>query len=404
MLTFRIALRYLFSNKSHHAVNIISAVSIAGVAVATMAIVVVLSVFNGFTGLSQQQLSKTDPDLKVSATSGKVMANADSVAEIISGFKGVEAAVPTIEERAMLVSSHSQMPVVMKAVGEGYCHVLNIEDIMIDGIYVDKVDSCDAIQISVGVANRTGLRPGLMTFADLYIPRRQGRINPANPAAAFRNASLIVSGVSQSDQAEVDNDRVTVPLAVARRMLDYEHEASAVEVAVKEGFSVKDISGEIERALGQGFKIEDRYMQQEESFRMIEIEKWVTFMMLVFILIIASFNIVSTLSLLVAEKRSDMSTFRAIGASKVFVKNIFIWQGFLITVFGGMIGVVTGIILSLLQEHFGLIKLSGDPATLTIDVYPVAVEFTDIVVVMAAILVIAAITSQITRVFTKYIK
>lgn len=404
MLTFKIALRYLFSKKSHHVVNIISAVSIAGVAVATMAIVVVLSVFNGFTGLSQQQLSKTDPDLLVSPAAGKIIVNADSLAEAITSLNGVIAAVPTIEERAMLISRHSQMPVIMKAVGDGYCRVLNLEEIMIDGIYVDKVDTNNAMQISVGVANRTGLRPGLTSIAELYVPRRQGRINPANPAAAFRNAELTISGVLQSDQADVDIDRVIVPLSVARRLLDYGSEASAIEISVAEDFEAKDLADKINKAIGDGFKIEDRYMQQEESFRMIEIEKWVTFMMLVFILIIASFNIVSTLSLLVAEKRGDMSTFRALGASKTFIKNVFIWQGFLITMLGGLIGIVTGIVLSLLQEHFGLIKLSGDPSTLTIDVYPVAVEFTDIIVVLAAILIVAAITSQITRIFTKNIK
>lgn len=404
MLTSKIALRYLFSKKTHHAVNIISAVSIAGVAVATMAIVVVLSVFNGFSDLSQQQLSKTNPDLLVSPASGKMIVNADSLTKVIASLNGVAAAVPTIEERAMLISQNSQMPVVMKAVGEGYCQVLNLEDLIIDGIYVDKVGTNDAMQISVGVANRTGLRPGLTSIADLYVPRRQGRINPANPTAAFRNSELTISGVLQTDQADVDIDRIVVPLSVARRLLDYSSEASSIEVSLSEDVDPKDIANNIAKALGSNFKIEDRYMQQEESFRMIEIEKWVTFMMLVFILIIASFNIVSTLSLLVAEKRGDMSTFRALGASKPFVRNIFIWQGFLITVFGGMIGVATGIALSLLQEHLGLIKLSGDPSTLTIDVYPVAVKFSDIIAVMAAIIVVSAITSQITRIFTKHIK
>lgn len=404
MLTSKIALRYLFSKKTHHAVNIISAVSIAGVAVATMAIVVVLSVFNGFSDLSQQQLSKTNPDLLVSPASGKMIVNADSLTKVIASLNGVAAAVPTIEERAMLISQNSQMPVVMKAVGEGYCQVLNLENLIIDGIYVDKVGTNDAMQISVGVANRTGLRPGLTSIADLYVPRRQGRINPANPTAAFRNSELTISGVLQTDQADVDIDRIVVPLSVARRLLDYSSEASSIEVSLSEDAGPKDIANNIAKALGSNFKIEDRYMQQEESFRMIEIEKWVTFMMLVFILIIASFNIVSTLSLLVAEKRGDMSTFRALGASKPFVRNIFIWQGFLITVFGGMIGVATGIALSLLQEHFGLIKLSGDPSTLTIDVYPVAVKFSDIIAVMAAIIVVSAITSQITRIFTKHIK
>ena len=145
-------------------------------------------------------------------------------------------------------------------------------------------------------------------------------------------------------------------------------------------------------------------MQQEESYRMIEIEKWVTFMMLVFILVIASFNIISTMSLLVAEKRGDMSTLRALGASRQMVRRIFVAQGFLVTVIGGAAGIVVGIVLSLLQEHFGLIKLQGDPSALTIDAYPVAVEVVDILVVALAVLIVAAVTSQITRLFTKNIE
>lgn len=401
MLTLRIAFRYLFSKKTHNAVNIISAVSICGVAVATMAIVVVLSVFNGFTRLSQDQLSKIDPDLLIIPRDGKVIGNADSIAAHLMTMPYVSAASPMIKERAMLISAHGQMPVIMQAIGEEYSKVVDMDELMIDGVYVNRVDTNDAVQLSVGVANQTGLRPGLLSIADIYVPRRRGRINPANPAASFRKASLTVSGVMQTNQGDTDKDHVIVPLSTARRLLDYDKEASAIGVSLTDGTSIADALSKMCDLLGGNYKVQDRYMQQEESFRMIKIEKWVTFMMLVFILLIASFNIVSTLSLLVAEKRDDMATFRALGASKRFVRNIFICQGFLITVSGGVAGTAAGIILSLMQEHLGLIKLSGDPANLTIDVYPVAVELTDIIAVMSAVVVIAAVTSQITRLFTK---
>lgn len=404
MLTTRIALRYLFSKKSHHAVNIISAISVCGVAVATAAIVVVLSVFNGFTRLSQLQLSNVDADLKLTPLEGKFVTGVDSLVSAIASLDGVKSAAAVIEERAMLVGRHCQQPVVIKAVGDDYEQVVDLGAIIIDGVYTPSVDSCDAMQISVGVANRTGLRPSLTTVADLYVPRRQGRINPANPAASFRSAALIVSGVFEADNPEADNDRVVVPLDVAQRLLDCDDAATAIEVSFADAASADAVTSAVTALCGRSFKIEDRYMQQEESYRMIEIEKWVTFMMLVFILVIASFNIISTMSLLVAEKRGDMSTLRALGASRQMVRRIFVAQGFLVTVIGGAAGIVVGIVLSLLQEHFGLIKLQGDPSALTIDAYPVAVELVDILVVALAVLIVAAVTSQITRLFTKNIE
>ena len=397
-------MRYLFSKRTHRAVNIISAISIAGVAVATMAIVVVLSVFNGFSRLSEDHLSKIDPELKVTGRSGKVFMSADSLAALLEMAPVVKSAVPVIEDRAMLVSDYANIPVEFKAVGSGYDDVVPLDEVIIDGVYLPALDSLACMQLSVGVANRTGLRPGVNTLAELYLPRRKGRINPANPASSFRNERMIVSGVLQVDQNDVDNDRIIIPLEDARHMLDYKDEASAIEISVADGVDVETALAEVKSVVGDGFDVLDRRMQQADAFRMIQIEKWVTFMMLVFILVIASFNILSTLSLLVIEKQADSRIFRALGFSRLGVCNIFCWQGFLITVTGGVAGIIVGIILSLAQQYFGLIKLGGDPAALTIDVYPVVVVVTDILVVLAAIILVAAFTSQITRIFTKNIR
>lgn len=404
MLSLRIALRYLFSKKAHRAVNIISAISIAGVAVATMAIVVVLSVFNGFSKLSEDHLSKIDPELKVTGRSGKVFAASDSLSALILSVPGVKAAVPVIEDRAMLVSQYANIPVEFKAVGDGYDDVVALDEVIIDGAYLTELDSVGCMQLSVGVANRTGLRPGVNTLAELYLPRRKGRINPANPASSFRSERMIVSGVLQVDQSDVDNDRIVIPIDDARRMLDYGDEASAIEISLKAGADADATFSAVSELVGDDFNVLDRRMQQADAFRMIEIEKWVTFMMLVFILVIASFNILSTLSLLVIEKQADSKIFRSLGLSRGAVCNIFCWQGFLITVTGGVAGIIVGILLSLAQQHFGLIKLGGDPAALTIDVYPVVVVASDILVVFAAIVVVGALTSQITRIFTKNIR
>lgn len=404
MLSARIALRYLFSKKSHRAVNIIAAISIAGVAVATMATVVVLSVFNGFSKLSAQQLSKIDPELKITASAGKTINNADSLISVIIAKDGVKAAEAVIEERAMLVSHNNRIPIEFKAIGKNYLQVVNLDSILIDGVYLNSLDSVGCMQLSIGIANRTGLRPGIDTSADLYVPRRQGRINPANPATAFRSTHLIVSGVIEVERAEIDNDLIIIPLQTARQLLDYDTEATAIEISLNDGYNAKDVTADISKTLGTGYTILDREQLQSDSFRMISIEKWITFMMLLFILAIASFNIISTLSLLVVEKRHDMTVLRSLGASRKSVRDIFISLGFLITIIGGTIGIVLGIILSLIQEYFGIIKLAGDPEALAISVYPVAVEMSDIAIVFVAIIVIGVICSQITRLFTKNIK
>lgn len=404
MLTLRIALRYLFAKKSHRAVNVISAISTAGVAVATMAIVIVLSVFNGFSELSEKNLSSFDPDMQLKPVRGKVFADADSLAAVIAGVSGVTAASPVIEERAMLISGNAQLPVVFKAIGDNYGDVLPVDSIMIDGVYLNSADTTACMQISVGVANRTGLRPGYGVMADIYVPRREGRVNPANPLAAFISRPVMISAVFQTDRAEIDNDRVIIPLSVARRLLDYDTEASAIDIAVGQGEDVAEVAARVSAMTGDAFVVLDRRMQQADAFRMIEVEKWVTFMMLIFILLIASFNILSTLSLMVVEKRGDSEIFRALGATSSFVRSIFIRQGFVITLFGGFAGIIAGIALALVQQHFGIIKLAGDPEALTIHVYPVAVSGTDIIVVAGAVLVVAWLTSRITMLFTRNIK
>lgn len=369
-----------------------------------MATVVVLSVFNGFSKLSAKQLSKIDPELKITASEGKTISNADSLISVIMTEDGVKAAESIIEERAMLVSHDSRIPVEFKAVGEDYRRVVDLDSIMIDGVCLNSLDSVGCMQLSIGVANRTGLRPGINTSADLYVPRRKGRINPANPSTAFRKAHMIVSGVLEVERAEIDNDRIIIPLQTARQLLDYDNEATAIEISLTDSRNATEVAKDLSLTLGTDYTILDREQLQSDSFRMISIEKWITFMMLLFILAIASFNIISTLSLLVVEKRHDMAVLRSLGASRKSVRDIFISLGFLITVIGGAIGIMFGIILSLIQEHFGIIRLAGDPEALAISVYPVAVETSDIAIVFVAVTVIGIICSQITRLFTKNIK
>ncbi|MCH5221232.1 MAG: ABC transporter permease [Muribaculaceae bacterium] len=406
-MILRVALRYLFAKKSHKVVNVISFISMAGVAVATMAIVVVLSVFNGFSDLARRHLSLIDPDIKVVPVGAKVM-RGDSIVEVVEGISGVAAAMPILQERALLATATSQMPIIVKGIdSERVDRVIAIDSIIIDGIYSSEnglPDSVAGVQLSTGVAISTGLRPSPYSVADIYMPRRLGRINPANPAAAYRSLAVAVTGVFQVDQPEYDAEYVFAPLNEVRRMLEYyDGEASAVEVKVARGVSIADVVGRLKEVLGPNFAVLDRDHQQAETFRMISVEKWVTFLMLAFILLIASFNIVSTLSLMVIEKRDNMTTLRALGASKKMVDGIFVAEGWLITAVGGIMGVLFGVVLSLVQQHFGIVKLGADPTTLTIDVYPVILSWTDVAMVFGTVFVVGFVVAQISRVFTRKI-
>lgn len=403
MLALNIARRYLLSRKSHSAVNIICGVAIGGVSVAIMAIVVVLSVFNGFASLAEKQMGLFDADLRVEPAAGKTIAGADSLAARVAAMPQVAAAVPVIDERALAVSPSAQMPVRLKGVGAAFADVTDMDSIIVDGAYaVDSVYGYGPAHLSVGVAGYMGLSPRVGNIVGVYVPRRVGRINPANPATAFRGDSLAVRSVWQTQRPDYDADRMIVPLATARRLLDYENgEASAVEIRLAAGADPDAEAARLSAALGDSVRVLTRARQNADSFRMIAVEKWLTFLLLVCILAVASFNIVSTLSLLVIEKRDNMATLRALGASRAMTRRVFMWQGALIALCGGLLGSVLGVALSLGQQHFGWVRLNAEADALTIQVYPVEVHAADLLVVAAVVAVGAVASALVTLLFTK---
>lgn len=406
-MIFRIALRYLFARKSHKVVNVISFISIAGVAVATAAIVIVLSVFNGFTGLATSHLSLIDPDIKAVRTDVKSFTGADSLAAMLESIPQIETAMPVLQERALLITPQTQKPVIVKGVEpQRYPGIVNIDRLLIDGVFEPRnglEDSITGIQASVGVAVGTGLRPSPYQAADLYMPRRTGRINPANPSTAYRRLPVALTGVFRVDQPEYDADYVLAPIDDVRKLLEYDTDAASwLEIKAAPGYSIKDVEKTVADAL-PAFEILGRDRQQAETFRMIAVEKWVTFLMLVFILIIASFNIVSTLSLMVIEKRSDMSTLRALGATRKSVRSVFVAEGWLITASGGIAGTILGSILVMLQQHFGFIKIGGDPQAMSVDVYPVELHSSDLLLVIATVAIVGLLIGYISRIFTSKI-
>lgn len=402
MFALKIALRYVLARKSHRAVNVIAMIAVGGVAVAVAAMVVVLSIYNGFEKLSEQRTSRMDPPLMVERADGRVIGNADSLAAEIAKIGGVDAAFPTITERALLVTDMGQLPIVFKGVGDDYSGaVVSLDSLIEAGVYATE-SSTDfpAISVGVGVANKLSIIPDRAPAAHLYVPRRVGRINPANPGAAFSEQTVIISGVFRVDNPDIDGDHILVPLSVARDILMYDTEATAIELAVTPE-NAATAQEAVAKALGDGFTVRNRIEQRQESYRMIAIEKWVTFMMLMMVLVIALFNIVSTLSLLVIEKRDNMSTLRALGATHRSIGSIFAIQGFVITLFGGIIGIILGVALALAQEYGHFITLGSEPGQSVIEYYPVSVRATDLLAVLAAVLAMSLVMSATARILAR---
>lgn len=392
MLALRIALRYLLAKKSHTAVNVISLISMAGIAVAAMAMICVLSVFNGFSDLAFERLSLVDPDVKVTPVRGKVILNADSLAGVVGKVDGVRSAVVTVEDQALAIFDGAQSPVVIHGVPADYSELSAISSLVIDGEFVDEVSGRPCVALSVGSAINLGARPSLEKPFVLTVPRRLGRINPAFPLAAFCTDTLLVSAVYQTNQAEFDNDMLYLPLESARSLLDYTTEGSAIEIAVADDVNHDDVIDRLQELLGDGYVVADRLHQQADSFRMISVEKWITFLMLVFVLVMASFNILSTMSMLIIEKEDNLRILRSLGATESLLRRIFLDEGLLIALLGGAIGLAVGVALCLAQQQFGLISLGGDHAQMSIDAYPCRLALSDLCIVIGVVGVIGLLS------------
>lgn len=408
MVALRIALRYLFSVKRHRAVNIISSLSVAGLAVATMAIVVVLSVFNGFTRLAESRLGLVQPDFRLVPATGKTIAGADSLAMLMESQDAVAVAAPLLEERALAISREGQMPVRVKGVDRlRFPQVADLQELMVRGSYelADSIYGPDAAVMAPGVAMGLSFFPTTADYLDLYIPTRTGRINPAAPHTAYRHKPLIITGILEVQQPEYDADMLYMGIDSLRRLLDYSAcEASAIDIVLTTDASPRQAAARLNAITGDSLLLLDRHHMAADTYRVISVEKWITFLMLIFILLIASFNIVSTMSLMVIEKRTDMSTLHAMGASRSTIGAVFAWEGWLITLLGGIIGCILGAALTLAQQTWGFVKLYGDAAALTIDAYPVQLKDGDIVLVLAVVAVVGLIMAFISSLFTRKIR
>lgn len=398
-----IAGKYLLSKKSHTAVGAISSVSIIGTAVATAAILCVLSVFNGFRGVITSHLDLLAPDILIEPVSGKTIAEADSLCKEISKISGVRTATPVVSDNALIIANGQEMPVMLiGVVPDEYAQTTNIRSIVdtVRGRYLQAgIESgLPETTISIGVASQLKLFENDRML--LFAPRRNGKVNLANPITSFITDSLTVTGVYKAQQNDYDSNRILVDIATARRMFQYDKESTSIQVLSAPGTDASITAKKIADMLGPEYRVRDRMRQQEMNFRMIEIEKWVSFLLLGFILIIAGFNIISTLSMLVLEKESSLSILHSMGMSKRGIGRIFAWESTMVAGAGGISGIILGLILCLLQDKFGLIKI-GDGSQTIISSYPVEVIPTDIPASLIPVVLIGLLTAVVTSAFAR---
>lgn len=391
-VSFFIARRYLFSKKSHNAINVISMISVCGIAIATMAMVCVLSVFNGFGGIVEGMFSAFDPDLKITVKEGKVFDWHTAEFEKALQLNGIQMISESLEENALFMFDDSQVPVLMKGVSEEFRLMADMEKLVLDGTFKLREDVVDYTTLGAGLAVTLGARPGFINSIEIYAPKRNERVNLANPAAAFNRGHVQIGGVFSLNTPQYDEQMALVPIDLARDLFQYEDEVTSIDIQLAPGSSVGRVKREIESILGDRFLVEDRFQQQRESYRMLQIEKWVTFLILAFILLIAVFNVVGSLSMLIVEKEEDSRSLRYMGASNELVSRVFLYEGWLITFIGIIAGIVLGLILCLLQQHFGLLRLSDTPGAYIIDAYPVIVKFSDIAIVFGIVSLIGLLT------------
>ena len=384
---FYIAKRYLFSKKSHNAVNIISIVAVCGLAVATMATVCTLSVLNGFRGLVTEMFSAFDPELKITPVKGKVFDPNTVMFEEIQSLPEIDMIAESLEDNVMINYRGRQSLAVLKGVGDNFVSLVNFEPILIDGDTVLKNDVNNFALLGWGIAQNIGVNAGFVFPMEIDAPKRNTRVNMANPIASINREYVYIGGIFSVNQAMYDENYIIVPIQSARDLFEYEKEISALEIKLEAGISVKKVQAKIQKILGDDFHVKDRYQQQEDTFKMINIEKWVTFLILIFILVIAAFNIIGSLSMLIIDKQADVVTLRNLGADNRLISRIFLFEGWMISAFGAVAGIALGVLLCLGQQHFGWLRLgTGDNFSVT--AYPVIVSLSDLLFILISVLII----------------
>lgn len=432
-MSLQVAWRYLWSRKRHGAVGVITWISVAGVAVATAATICVLSVFNGFQQMMEGKLELLSPDALIAPASQRLLPATAATEAVIARLPQVEAVCPVVTDRALAVYNGQEMPVRLmgvdtavfrsysaidslliagKGFGTGSISTQNVteettdtgegfseEDILAEELGDENPESA---VVSAGVGMRLGIDADGTFPLSIIVPKREGTVNVANPAASLQMEDMAVGGIYRSLQSDYDKDYVLVPVGAARRLLSVpDSSASSFYVYGKPGVTSHALAAALRNALPDSFVVKDRLQQHESQFRMSNIEKWITYLLLSFILLIASFNLISSLAMLVIDKQENLGVLATMGATRLRIGSIFAWESGFITLIGGIAGILAGIALVMMQQSFGIIRLNGDPGTLILSSYPVSLEASDLLAVAVPLAVIGIFTAWLTARFAR---
>lgn len=387
---FFIARRYLFSKKSTHVINVISSISVIGVAVATMALVIVLSVFNGFHDLVASLFTSFDPQLKVVPVEGKTAPSDDPILTQIRLLPEVDVATETVEDQALAIYQGKQAMVKIKGVEDNFSELSHITDILYgDGTYSLHAANLEYGILGIRLAQTMGIGAQWDGYLKIYAPKKEGQLDLSNPGEGFVADSLNSPGVLFSvRQSKYDKNYIVTSIAFARNLFGQQGMLSDLEIRLKEGSDLNAVKAEMQKIAGTKYKVLDRFEQQEDTFKIMSIEKLMAYIFLTFILVVACFNIIGSLSMLIIDKKNDVVTLRNLGANDKQITRVYLFEGRMIAVIGAVIGIGLGLLLCLLQQQYGFVRLGESEGSFIVDAYPVSVHYTDVAIIFVTVIAV----------------
>lgn len=388
---FFVARRYLFSKKSTHVINVISSISVIGVAVATMALVIVLSVFNGFHDLVATLFTSFDPQLKVVPVEGKTAPADDPILTQIRQLSQVDVATETVEDQALAVYQGRQAMVKIKGVDDNFAEMSHITDILYgDGTFSLHAANLQYGTLGIRLAQTLGVGAQWDGFLKIYAPKKEGQlVDMANPSDGFVADSLNSPGVLFAvKQSKYDKNYIVTSISFARNLFGQQGMVSDLEIRLKPGSNLNAVKEEMQQIAGSKYRVLDRFEQQEDTFKIMSIEKLMAYIFLTFILVVACFNIIGSLSMLIIDKKNDVVTLRNLGANDKQITRVFLFEGRMIAVIGAVIGIGLGLLLCLLQQQYGFVRLGDSEGSFIVDAYPVSVHYTDVAIIFFTVIAV----------------
>jgi len=387
---YYIAKRYIFSKKSTNVINVISIISVIGVAVATTALVIVLSVFNGFHDLVATFFTNFDPQIEVVPTKGKTAPADDPLLTKIRHLPEVDVATESVEDQALAIYNNKQAMVTVKGVDDNFDQLTHITDILYgDGHYSLHAGELQYGIMGIRLATTLGTGARFGDYLRIYAPQREGQLDMSNPQSAFVVDSLLSPGVVFAvNQSKYDKNYIIAPIAFARNIFGQQGMLSSLEIRLKDGSNLDDVKKDMQDIAGSKYKVMDRFEQQADTFKIMQIEKIIAYIFLTFILVVACFNIIGSLSMLIIEKKDDVNTLRNLGATDKQISQIFLFEGRMISAIGAIIGIGFGLLMCFLQQQYGIVSLGDSSGNFVVNAYPVSVHYGDVAIIFVTVLTV----------------